>query len=250
MIFGLHNLAPAEGARKAAKQVGRGLNSGGAMCGRGNAGQNSRSGPGPCVGFEGGQTPLWKRLPKLGVVKDHSPRLLPVALDCLQHLLLMGRLMIRPSPTDGLGIVVQRDIFKALGESCSQGLQGIKIVGGTAPRLFDHRLCFIAGGFDDLALDRIEGDLNGVAVSVYHDPQAFRMSVRRGHQIYENDQSGIVTPPMEYPSRVWYSKFEERGYLNEKVREAFKQHAPAEYSKFTMVPPMQPFKLPPLPVFS
>jgi large subunit ribosomal protein L15 len=63
----LHELAPARGAKKAAKRVGRGIGSGnGKTCGRGHKGQGSRSGGGVRPGYEGGQMPLMRRLPKRG----------------------------------------------------------------------------------------------------------------------------------------------------------------------------------------
>ncbi|MCP4482632.1 MAG: 50S ribosomal protein L15 [bacterium] len=63
----LTDLKPAVGSKKQKKRVGRGQGSGlGKTCGRGMNGQNSRSGGGVRVGFEGGQMPLMRRLPKCG----------------------------------------------------------------------------------------------------------------------------------------------------------------------------------------
>ncbi len=63
----LNTLSPAEGSRPNAKRVGRGIGSGfGKTCGRGHKGQKSRSGGSVKPGFEGGQMPLQKRLPKFG----------------------------------------------------------------------------------------------------------------------------------------------------------------------------------------
>ena len=63
----LNSLKPAEGSKKNGKRVGRGIGSGlGKTCGRGHKGQKSRSGGTVMVGFEGGQMPLQKRLPKIG----------------------------------------------------------------------------------------------------------------------------------------------------------------------------------------
>lgn len=64
----LHNLRPAEGGGvKAKKRLGRGIGSGtGKTSGRGHKGQNARSGGGVRPGFEGGQMPLFRRLPKRG----------------------------------------------------------------------------------------------------------------------------------------------------------------------------------------
>lgn len=63
----LHDLRPAEGSTKSKKRVGRGTGSGlGTTAGRGMNGQNSRSGGGVRPGFEGGQMPLFRRIPKRG----------------------------------------------------------------------------------------------------------------------------------------------------------------------------------------
>jgi large subunit ribosomal protein L15 len=63
----LNTLSSAPGARKASKRVGRGIGSGdGKTCGRGHKGQKARSGGSVRPGFEGGQMPLQKRLPKYG----------------------------------------------------------------------------------------------------------------------------------------------------------------------------------------
>ena len=67
----LNNLTPGVGAKHASKRVGRGIGSGlGKTCGRGHKGQKSRTGGFHKVGFEGGQMPLQRRLPKRGF-KSH-----------------------------------------------------------------------------------------------------------------------------------------------------------------------------------
>ena len=63
----LHELSPAEGSTKATKRIGRGHGSGqGKTAGKGHKGQNARSGGGVRIGFEGGQMPLSRRIPKRG----------------------------------------------------------------------------------------------------------------------------------------------------------------------------------------
>ncbi|SMM97995.1 LSU ribosomal protein L15p (L27Ae) [uncultured Candidatus Thioglobus sp.] len=63
----LNTLSPAEGEKKSRKRVGRGIGSGiGKTCGRGHKGQKARSGGFSKIGFEGGQMPLQRRLPKIG----------------------------------------------------------------------------------------------------------------------------------------------------------------------------------------
>lgn len=63
----LHELSPAEGSKKSVKRIGRGHGSGwGKTSGKGHKGQKARAGKGMRVGFEGGQMPLQRRIPKRG----------------------------------------------------------------------------------------------------------------------------------------------------------------------------------------
>ncbi|RKZ54615.1 MAG: 50S ribosomal protein L15 [Candidatus Parabeggiatoa sp. nov. 3] len=85
----LNTLKPAVGAKKSAKRVGRGIGSGlGKTCGRGHKGQRSRSGGFHKVGFEGGQMPLQRRLPKVGFV---SAKAKYTAQVCLHELEKVGQ---------------------------------------------------------------------------------------------------------------------------------------------------------------
>ena len=80
----LHELQYTEGARKARKRVGRGTSSGtGKTAGRGQKGQGARSGGGKKPGFEGGQTPLFRRLPKRGFTNINAKEYAIVNLDQL-----------------------------------------------------------------------------------------------------------------------------------------------------------------------
>lgn len=83
----LNNLKPAAGAKHAAKRPGRGIGTGlGKTCGRGHKGQKSRAGGFHKVGFEGGQMPLQRRLPKRGFVSLTGGRNVEVRLDELEKL--------------------------------------------------------------------------------------------------------------------------------------------------------------------
>ncbi|MCE2223429.1 50S ribosomal protein L15 [Streptococcus thermophilus] len=80
----LHELKPAEGSRKVRNRVGRGTSSGnGKTSGRGQKGQKARSGVGLRPGFEGGQTPLFRRLPKRGFTSINAKEYTLVNLDQL-----------------------------------------------------------------------------------------------------------------------------------------------------------------------
>lgn len=82
----LHELKPAEGSRKERKRLGRGIGSGqGKTAGKGHKGQNARSGGGVRVGFEGGQTPLFRRLPKRGFTNISRKEYAVVNLDALNR---------------------------------------------------------------------------------------------------------------------------------------------------------------------
>ena len=81
----LNELSPAEGSKKDRKRVGRGIGSGlGKTAGRGHKGQKSRAGGLPRVGFEGGQMPLQRRLPKRGFRSRKARYSAEIALYDLQ----------------------------------------------------------------------------------------------------------------------------------------------------------------------
>lgn len=81
----LNTLSPAVGAKTSAKRVGRGIGSGlGKTCGRGHKGQKSRAGGGVRRGFEGGQMPLYRRLPKFGFTSRKALLTAEIRLSDLQ----------------------------------------------------------------------------------------------------------------------------------------------------------------------
>ena len=83
----LNTIKPAVGSKKAAKRVGRGIGSGfGKTCGRGHKGQKSRSGGYSKVGFEGGQMPIQRRLPKVGFTSAKKKLTSEVRLNELMNL--------------------------------------------------------------------------------------------------------------------------------------------------------------------
>ena len=83
----LNTIQPAEGSTHAKRRVGRGIGSGlGKTCGRGHKGQKSRAGGFHKVGFEGGQMPLQRRLPKRGFVSLTNKRNVEVRLSEINDL--------------------------------------------------------------------------------------------------------------------------------------------------------------------
>ena len=112
----LHTLKPAEGSVKNNKRLGRGQGSGGSTAGRGHKGAQSRSGYSSKVGFEGGQMPLQRRIPKFGFKNNNKVYFKSVNLDVLEGLVEKTK-----SNTIGHqfmidnGIVGKNDKIKVLG---------------------------------------------------------------------------------------------------------------------------------------
>jgi large subunit ribosomal protein L15 len=112
----LNTIQPAEGSKKARRRVGRGIGSGlGKTAGRGHKGQKSRAGGFHKVGFEGGQMPLQRRLPKRGFVSLTASRNVEVRLSELEKL-----------PVDDIDLLVlkQAGIVKAEALSAKVILSG------------------------------------------------------------------------------------------------------------------------------
>lgn len=82
----LHTLKPAEGSVKTNKRLGRGQGSGGSTAGRGHKGAQSRSGYSKKSGFEGGQMPLQRRIPKFGFKNNNKEYFKAINLDVLEGL--------------------------------------------------------------------------------------------------------------------------------------------------------------------
>lgn len=119
----LNTIAPAEGAKKSRRRVGRGIGSGlGKTAGRGHKGQHARSGGYHKVGFEGGQMPLQRRIPKRGFRNSLGNRVVEVALSQLEAAAVSGmvdleglkvRRIVRGSP-DAVKIILSGEITQAL----------------------------------------------------------------------------------------------------------------------------------------
>ncbi|KXO15976.1 50S ribosomal protein L15 [Peptoniphilus sp. GNH] len=122
----LHNLRPAEGGGvKAKKRVGRGIGSGlGKTSGRGHKGQNARSGGGVRPGFEGGQMPLFRRLPKRGFTNIFAKETVAINVDTLnsfekgtvvtKELLIEKGIIKKSKAKDGVRILGNGELNVAL----------------------------------------------------------------------------------------------------------------------------------------
>ena len=105
----LNTIKPAEGSKRSRKRVGRGIGSGlGKTCGRGHKGQGSRSGGFHKVGFEGGQMPLARRLPKRGFISLTRDRKEEVTLAQIE---LLGLDQVDLLTLQQAGLVSQMALF-------------------------------------------------------------------------------------------------------------------------------------------
>jgi large subunit ribosomal protein L15 len=113
----LNNLKPAEGSTQTRKRVGRGPGSGiGKTSGRGHKGAGSRAGDKRKIGFEGGQMPLQRRLPKFGFKNINRVEYKGINLDTLQEMIEKHKLSeVTPATFSEFGISSARDLVKILG---------------------------------------------------------------------------------------------------------------------------------------
>jgi large subunit ribosomal protein L15 len=113
----LHTLKPKEGSTKAKKRVGRGQGSGhGGTSTRGHKGAKSRSGYKSKIGFEGGQMPLQRRVPKFGFKNINRVEYKGINLDTLQIIVEKNKLKaITPETIVENGLANKKDLIKILG---------------------------------------------------------------------------------------------------------------------------------------
>lgn len=135
----LHELKPAEGSRKKEVRVGRGTGSGiGKTSGRGHKGQKARSGGGVRPGFEGGQMPIYRRLPKRGFKNIWAKNFAEVNVETLNR--------FEDGATVDAVALVESGILKNV-------LDGIKILGKGE---LTKKLTVKAQGFSKTAVQKIE----------------------------------------------------------------------------------------------
>jgi len=135
----LNELKASEGARFVSKRIGRGQGSGnGKTSGKGQKGQNSRSGGGVAIGFEGGQTPAFKRFPKRGFTNINRKEYAIVNVEDLNKF--------------DDGVTVDYEALKAAGLVKKQ-LDGVKVLGRGA---LEKKLTVKAVKFSESAKKAIE----------------------------------------------------------------------------------------------
>jgi len=131
----LNDLRPSEGSKKSSFRVGRGHGSGsGKTAGKGHKGQKARSGGGVRPGFEGGQMPLYRRLPKRGFTNRNSVEIVGINVDLLNRfedgavvtIEAMIQAGIIKNPRDGVKILGKGDLTKKLSVQANAFSAGAK----------------------------------------------------------------------------------------------------------------------------
>ena len=136
----MHELAPAIGSTKEAKRIGRGHGSGnGKTAGKGHKGQNARSGGGVRPGFEGGQLPLYRKLPKRGFKNRFAVNYAIVNVAVLNDRFDDG-------DTVNLDVLMERGIIR-------KSLDGLKVLGNGN---IEKKLTVEAKVFSATAKEKIE----------------------------------------------------------------------------------------------
>lgn len=130
----LHNLKPAEGATKSRKRIARGQGSGhGGTATRGHKGAKSRSGYKRKIGFEGGQMPLQRRVPKFGFKNINRVEYKGINLDTIQNLVDNKKITdFTPEVLIENGLLGKNDLVKILGRGELTAKVSIKANGFSA----------------------------------------------------------------------------------------------------------------------
>jgi len=196
----LFNLSPARNSQHKQKRLGRGQGSGkGGTSGRGHKGQNSRAGNGkPKAGFEGGQTPLWKLLPKRGFVNQTAKTYAPVNLDRIQHWIDQGRLQSSPENP-----ITAKELLLS---GCIHNVHdGVKLLGDGAERL--RTPIHITPSRASQSAIRAVEKLGGTVFCKYYNPLALRDSVK-------GRTDRVQAMPTHRRDILWYTQWKNRGYLS------------------------------------
>ena len=240
-FLSLNTLRDNPGAVKKKRRVGRGIGSSkGKTCGRGHKGQKARAGGGVHPTFEGGQTKFYKRLPKIGKMKNANfkLKLIPLNVRKVQDYVTMGRLKAERSD----GVLTMRDFVNAGMFPNSSVKSGVKLLGDGKEYVTDKLLIEVPWA-SATAIEAIEG-AGGFVTTVHYNRLALRANLKpyKFHPKPENmlaqeygtgeegDEVNIAEldvhdqyllprrarPPPKYMS--YYTDYAKRGYLNPRVQ--------------------------------
>ncbi|KZT69059.1 ribosomal protein L15 [Daedalea quercina L-15889] len=196
----LGNLSPATNSQHKQKRVGRGQGSGrGGTSGRGHKGQKARSGNGkPKAGFEGGQTPIIKLIPKRGFVNADGNTWAPVNLDRIQHWIDQGRLSSSPESP-----ITARELLLS---GCIHNVHdGVKLLANGAEDL-KTAIHITPSRASQSAIRAVE-KRGGTVFCKHYNALALRDCVNG-----QTDRKDAA--PTNRRDILWYTSWKNRGYLS------------------------------------
>ncbi|PKI83921.1 YmL10 [Malassezia vespertilionis] len=206
----LGNLAPAQ-RKKSRKRLGRGDSSErGGTSTRGNKGQKARAGNGkPKPGFEGGQTPLIRLIPKRGFVNSHAQDFVPLNVDRLQYWIDQGRL-------DAERPITIRELYDT---RCIHRLgDGVKLLGDGRRHLVNP-VQLVVSRASQSAIRAVE-DAGGSIVCRYYNATSLRALTKPQKWLLKNKPLPHFADPISKRELLWYSSINNRGYLAVRARQA------------------------------
>jgi len=217
----LNNLSDNPGARKYGRRIGRGIGSSkGKTSGRGHKGQKARAGSGVHPTFEGGQTKLYKRLPKRGFTNVHAEEMVPINVGALQDFIDMGRLSV---PADGDQPLTIKDLVDAGMTKASSVKHGVKLLGKGQYRLRSPIKIEVSRASDKAiaAIERAGGEIttvhyNRLALRAMLKPEKFSGAGGADGADDEDEESKPVVPRQAKPPPTlmpYYTSYNKRGYL-------------------------------------
>eukprot|EP01084_Bolivina_argentea_P082894 150089_1 len=211
----LNTLSPAPGSTHQRRRVGRGNGSGrGKTCGRGQKGQKSRSGGGIKLTFEGGQTPLHRRIPKHGFVNGPDVSYNTVSIRKIIEFIAMGRL--KPREND---FITMKDLTEA--GVTNKIKHGVKILGprhdeldGIPQEFREIPLHLEVSAASKTAINAVE-DVGGTVTCTHFNRLALR-ALLKPHKFEDRIfPRRARPPPKEMPIFLDWNR---RGYLSPEVQ--------------------------------
>ncbi|WWC64686.1 mitochondrial 54S ribosomal protein uL15m [Kwoniella dejecticola CBS 10117] len=222
----LGDLQPAKGSTHADIRYGRGPGSQrGGTSGRGHKGQKARNGKGVRMGFEGGQTPLHRKVPKRGFINFTSKTYAPVSISTLQEYILKGRL--DPSSPIGISEILQSNAV----HGNLSGYAGIKLLGGPNPDLPLPALELNLSRYSKGASEKII-QAGGKLSAVYHN----NLSLRK--EIFPQKYAGRDikdAKPTRKNDILYYTNPKKFGYLADTIPSSARKMTPGEWTESKVV---------------
>ncbi|KAK6909492.1 ribosomal protein L15 [Kwoniella mangroviensis CBS 8507] len=217
----LGDLQPAKGSTHVDIRYGRGPGSQrGGTSGRGHKGQKARNGKGVRLGFEGGQTPLHRKVPKRGFINFTSKTYAPLSLSTLQKFISEGR--IDPNQPIGISAIVQSNAVHGL-----SGFAGIKLLGEPDPDLPLPQLELNLSRYSKSSAQSVI-EAGGKVTAVYHNNLSLRKEVFPDKFIGRDVKDAKPTRKNDI---LYYTNPKKYGYLAESVSTSARKMTPAEWTE-------------------